>query len=82
MDLDTPSWVVAATVESGGTGYLLASSSDQGLNILTLADALHPAIVGHLDLPAPAQSIAVEGDLLWIADGEGGLLAYRVVSGD
>jgi len=77
MPLATPMEVEAALIEVGGRAFLLASSRAPGLHVIALDDPAAPVLVGHIDLPQPAEAIAVAGDLVHVAVGRAGLVVFR-----
>jgi hypothetical protein len=67
----------AARIE-GDRLYLAAGP--RGLLVFDLAAPDRPRLIGAYDTPGSAQSIALGGGLIYVADNEGGLLALRAVA--
>ena len=68
---------VSDVVVSGRRAY--AAAVDAGLRVLDISDPAHPRELGYYDTPGHADNVAVSGTLVYLADGEGGLLVLRYV---
>ena len=58
--------------EETGTPYLYAAS-DWGLEIFTLEQPTKPVRIGEIATPGQAQTVAVDGDTAYVADGDAGV---------
>ena len=57
-------------------GYI--ATYESGLQIVSVRDPKQPEIIGSVDTPGDANSVAVSGETAYIADGDGGLQIVSV----
>jgi hypothetical protein len=79
--LHVPGGAFAVTLsddsEGGRSSYLAAGY--EGVWLMDASDPLEPRLVGRADTPGRARDISVEGDLVYVGDGDGGLLILRAM---
>lgn len=63
--------------EEEGTPYLYAAS-DWGLEIFTLEQPTKPVRIGEIATPGRAQTVAVDGDTAYVADGDAGVQLIHI----
>lgn len=55
----------------------VATSGSYGLNLIDASDPIAPLAVGHSETPGGGYGVKASGNLLYLADGDGGLLIER-----
>jgi hypothetical protein len=61
-------------------GYAYVADGTSGLQIISLADPLHPTLVGSYDTPGQASGVFVSGHYAYVADETRGLQIVNVVN--
>jgi hypothetical protein len=79
--LDIPGGAFSVAMVDGGDNsshqaYLAAG--EVGVWVVNVSDPAHPHLAGLANTPGRAQSITVVGDLVYVADDNGGFLSLRV----
>jgi hypothetical protein len=80
--LDVPDEVFAMVVSDGAAGggrYGYLAAKNEGLWVVDVSDPIQPQLVGLADTPDCARDITVVDDLVYVADGDGGLLILRAM---
>ncbi len=57
--------------------YAYVSAGFNGLRVVDISDNTRPVEVGYYDTPGSAQKVTVQGDLVYVADGDGGVYILR-----
>jgi hypothetical protein len=79
--LDIPGGASGVTVADDGnrsSRYVYLAAGVAGVWVANVSDVASARLAGLANTPARAQDIAVADDLVYVADGEGGLLVLRV----
>lgn len=65
--------IVAGEVNTFGGGYLAVAGREEGVRIYSVIDPELPVELAHFPTPGSTYSIAIDGNLLYAADHDGGL---------
>ncbi|RLC21872.1 MAG: hypothetical protein DRI57_01285 [Deltaproteobacteria bacterium] len=68
----------ARKVEVKNNYAYIADGENGGLQIMDVSNPASPKIVGNVDTPGNARSLAVNGTIAYVADGEGGLQIINI----
>jgi hypothetical protein len=82
LDVPGGAFAVAVRDDAEGSGrYGTLAAGDEGVWVVDLSDPAQPQLVRRANTPGRAQDIAVMDDLVYVGDGDGGLLIVRVAGG-